>query len=334
MTVNKIGRNADIGLALGSGAARGLAHIGVLKALKDKGIPINLISGSSMGALVGACFAREGDISELEELALRTDWMQLIKLADPNLAFMLKGFIHGHKVKELLKTIIGDVRFEDLRIPLAVVATDINTGDEVVIKEGSVIEAVRASISVPAIFAPVRLLGRFLIDGGIVNPVPVGVVREMGASFVIACNVIHALRDRRSVSVENRAGELSLGVSGWKHNVSFKTLDDKIATLMHENKDKLRDFNTLIDSFKKKFFKSEALLEVDMPNVFDTIINAIYIMEYEIAKSNMREADLAIIPDTRRISSLEFHRSKEAIHCGYHAAMAVLENGAISFWKE
>ncbi len=311
----------NVGLALGSGSARGLAHIGVLKALQDKGIRINLISGSSMGALVGACFARKGDISELEELALRTDWMQLIKLADPNLAFMFKGFIHGHKVKELLKTIIGDVKFKDLKIPLAVVATDINTGDEVVIREGSVIEAVRASISIPAIFTPVKMGDRFLVDGGIVIPVPVSVVRDMGADFVIACNVIHSLRERRPLPKHM----LHKPTSRWKYHASSKALNDKIEWLLHENKNKLRDFNRVIGIFKNRFIKSDIVIDLDMPNVFDTIINAIYIMEYEIAKSNIQQADLAISPDTRKISSLEFHRGYEAIDIGYKAAIDAFE---------
>ncbi len=309
-----------IGLALGSGAARGLAHIGVLKALQKKGIPIHLISGSSMGALVGACFAKMADISELEEVALRTDWIQLIKLADPNLAFMFKGFIHGHKVKELLKTIIGDVKFKDLKIPLAVVTTDINTGDEVVIQEGSVIDAVRASISIPAIFTPVKIGNRFLVDGGIVTPVPVSVVRNMGADFVIACNVIHSLRDRRPVSALNTK-IIRKPDSGWKYPATFKALNDKIERLLNENKNKLRDFNRIIDIFKNRFLKSDHEIELDMPNVFDTIINAIYIMEYEIAKSNIQKADLAITPDTRRIASLEFHRGYEAIGIGYKATI-------------
>ena len=201
-------KKLKIGLALGSGAARGLAHIGVLKALIEEGISIDMIAGSSMGALVGACYARKGEIAGLEELVLKTDWKQLVRLADPNLALLFRGFIHGQKVKELLRAIIGDVEFKDLKIPLAIVATDINTGEELVIKEGSVIEAVRASISIPAIFMPVKFSAkggsasggkdRFLIDGGIVNPVPVSIVKDMGATFIIACNVIHRPQSRTS----------------------------------------------------------------------------------------------------------------------------------------
>ena len=171
-------RRPKIGLALGSGAARGLAHIGIIKALKEKNIPIDMIAGSSMGALVGACYARSGEITDLEEIVLRMDWKQLARLADPNLALLFKGVIHGKKVKEILRTLIGDVEFKDLKIPLAVVATDVSTGEEMIIKEGSVIEAVRASVSIPAIFMPVKLNNRFLMDGGIVNPVPVNVVKN------------------------------------------------------------------------------------------------------------------------------------------------------------
>ena len=144
-----------IGLALGSGSARGLAHIGVLKALKEKNISIDVIAGSSMGAFVGACYARNEDITNLEEVVLNLDWKQFAQLADPNLALLFKGIFSGKKVKELLRTIIGDVKFKDLKIPLAVVTTDVNTGEEIVIKEGSVIEAIPSifDVVIQAIYA-------------------------------------------------------------------------------------------------------------------------------------------------------------------------------------
>jgi len=184
-----------VGLALGTGAARGLAHIGVLEVLEKEGIPIDMIAGTSPGATDGALYAQSKDASMIKSLALDLSWKRLASLVD--LTLPRTGFIQGKKIKELLKLIISsDIEFSDLRIPLACIATDIMTGEEVVISHGSVLEAIRASISIPVIFTVAKWKGRYLVDGGLVNPVPVSVLREMGADFIIAVNVIPAVRDR------------------------------------------------------------------------------------------------------------------------------------------
>jgi NTE family protein len=318
-----------IGLALGSGAARGLAHIGVLKALGEENIPIDAIAGSSMGGLVGACYARKRRIVDLEEIVLRTDWKQLARLADPNLALLFKGIIHGKKVKELLKAIIGDVEFKDLEIPLAIVATDVNTGEEVIIKEGSVIEAVRASISIPAIFMPVKFKNRFLIDGGIVDPVPVKVVKDMGATFVIACNVIHEPKKRKILSSAKKQKISISFLRPQTKSVVLETLNNKINKLIRENKDKIRNFQRLIDVFKTKIHRGIQKIDPNTPNIFNTIIQAIYTMEYEIAKSKVKEADIVITPDTKHIATLEFYRGKEAISAGYKVTKDILSKNKL-----
>jgi len=327
-------KRPKIGLALGSGAARGLAHIGALKALIEEGISIDMLAGSSMGALVGACYAKEGEIANFEEIVLKTNWKQLVRLADPNLALLFRGFIHGQKVKELLRTIIGDIEFKDLKIPLAIVAADANTGEEVVIKEGSVIEAVRASISIPAIFMQVKFSAqggsasggrdRFLIDGGIVNPVPVKVVKDMGATFVIACNVIQEPKKRKVLSPTQRQ-KLSTSISkSQTKNVALLTLNNRINKLIKENKNRIQKFQKFVDGLKKRFYKGVQRVDSDTPSIFDAIIQAIYAMEYEIAKLKVKEADIVISPDIGRIAALEFYRGKEAILKGYRVAMKVM----------
>jgi len=184
-----------IGLALGGGAARGLAHIGVLEVLQEEGIPIDMIAGTSAGAAVGAMYAQGKDFSLIKKLATDMHWKRLTSLVD--LALPKTGFIEGKKITALIQTILGgDIKFGDLKIPLACVATDIVTGEEVVIKQGSVLEGVRASISVPAIFTIVKWEGRYLVDGGLANPVPVSALKEMGADFIIAVNVMPDIRER------------------------------------------------------------------------------------------------------------------------------------------
>jgi NTE family protein len=177
-----------VGLALGGGAARGLAHIGVLEVLEREGIPVDLIAGTSAGAAVGALYAQGKTVAKIKELVDNTGWRQMVSLVD--LTLPKSGFIEGKKIKNLLRSVVGDIDFSDLEIPLSCVATDINSGEEVVISDGPVLEGVRASISIPAIFTAVRWRDRYLVDGGLVNPVPVSTVRGMGADFVIAINVI------------------------------------------------------------------------------------------------------------------------------------------------
>jgi len=184
-----------VGLALGSGAARGLAHIGVLEVLEKEGIPIDMIAGTSAGAAIGALYAQGKDASMIKGLALDLSWKRLASLVD--LALPRTGFIKGKKIKDLLALLIGgDIKFSELRIPFACVAADIITGEEVVINHGSVLDGIRASVSIPVIFTVVKWKGRYLVDGGLVNPVPVSVLRQMGADFIIAVNVIPAVRDR------------------------------------------------------------------------------------------------------------------------------------------
>ena len=197
-------RKRKVGLALGSGAARGLAHIGVLEVLEKEGIPIDLIAGTSVGAIAGALCAQGKDASEIKNLVLGLGWKRLAPLVD--LSLPRTGLIKGKKLQDLLASAIGgDLRFSDLKMPFACVTTDIDTGEEVVIDRGSVTEAVRASISIPAIFTLVKWKDRYLVDGSLVNPVPVSVVEQMGADYIIAVNVIPDVTDRAQQVNRERA---------------------------------------------------------------------------------------------------------------------------------
>lgn len=181
-------RRKKIGLALGGGAARGLAHVGVLKVLEKRGIIPNMIAGTSVGSIIGAIYAKELDAELLEHIAMEWSQWKTAQLLDPALPRV--GLIKGKKVEAILDVYLGEENFSDLKVPFACVAVDINTGEEVVIREGRVVSGVRASISIPGIFMPVEWGGRILVDGGLVNPVPVSTVRDMGADFIIAVNVL------------------------------------------------------------------------------------------------------------------------------------------------
>ena len=177
-----------IGLALGGGGARGLAHIGVLKVLEREGIAIDLLSGTSMGGLISAGYAVGMSASDLEQEALQmASVRRLLALVDRSLP--RRGLFQCQRVMDYLTLHLGDHTFDDLRIPLALVAVDVNTRQEVILRQGRIVDAVRASISIPGLFAPVERGDQLLVDGGVLNNLPVDVVRSMGADVVIAVDV-------------------------------------------------------------------------------------------------------------------------------------------------
>ena len=190
-----------LGLALGGGGARGCAHVGVIKALAEAGISIDCISGSSIGAVVGGVFA-SGDIEEFEKYLLEISWKDVVKHFD--LGVPNQGLFRGNKVVKLLERIISHKRFSQLSIPLTVVATNLETGRAVHISRGNLIDAIRASIAIPGIFIPFKKGTHFLIDGGVVNPMPVDVVRRMGAEVVIGVDLNHQYIKEKTRSRKKR----------------------------------------------------------------------------------------------------------------------------------
>ena len=176
-------KRIKIGLALGGGAARGLAYIGVLQSLERSGIPIDLVAGCSMGSIIGALYAKGIRPDEMARIAGEIGSKGPGLFLSPTIP--KSGLIGTTQIENALTPFIGDTRFEDLRIPFACVATDLHTGAEVIIRNGPLWEGIKASASIPVLFPVMELRGRHLTDGWLVNPVPVNVVREMGADLVI-----------------------------------------------------------------------------------------------------------------------------------------------------
>jgi len=177
-----------IGLALGSGAARGLSHIGVIKILEQNNIPIDYIAGSSIGAMVGGVYAATKDIKIVEEIALSMDIKKISSLLDLSIKH---GIFSGDKMKEFFDQHVGQMTFDKLKIPFTAVAVEFKTGDIVPISKGSVASAIRASMSLPIAFKPVinDYKDKILVDGGLAMPVPVEIARQMGADIIIAVNL-------------------------------------------------------------------------------------------------------------------------------------------------
>jgi len=315
-----------VGLALSGGSARGIAHIGVLKALEEASIPIDMIAGTSAGAAVGACYAYGTSMATLEEVILGVDWKALARFADPNLIFLGRGIVQGQRVRSLLNSIIGDVTFEELATPLSIVAADVENMEQVVLNAGSVIDAVRASISLPVVFAPVKVGGRFLIDGGVANPVPVSVLREMGAELVIAVNVLAAAQPklrqppRLTPAPRRRASKSTAFLDDTRLSLVKTRIDD----LIEEHRDTLSAFDELASMARKRFQTTRERLDPNTPTIFSVLMQLIHAVEHEKMRSSIHGADLVITPALGNIGAFGFQRGAEAITQGYDAARTVL----------
>ncbi len=293
--------DGDIGLALGSGSARGLAHIGVIHALEEHGFRVRWVSGTSIGALVGAVYAADR-LRELESSYLDFDWTDVAALLD--VVFPRSGLIDGRKVAEFVRAHLHTDRIEQLERPFRAVATDVYTGEAVVIDRGDVIDAVRASIAVPGIFTPVRRAGRLLVDGGLVDPVPVGVTRAMGAPRVVAV-------DLNDHVVQRRLGRTRRPRPAQDKSAEF--LGRLLQSLGGEQTEALRQFRRWTE-------------QSDTPGIFELLLTAYNIMEAQITRMRLRAdpPDLTIRPAVAEFRFLDYHRAAEIIERGYEAARAAL----------
>lgn len=307
---NSSGFPKNIGLALGSGAARGWAHIGVIRALTEAGIDIKYVAGTSIGSLVGAAFALD-KTDVLEDFARQLDWKQIMSFLD--VTFPRSGIIDGEKITGFFRGHVREMNLEELPLPYCAVATDLTACREVVLTEGDLIEAIRASISVPGIFTPVKKNGGFLVDGGLVNPVPVSAARNMGADYVIAVDLNRDRVDRRSTtSIDPVAPSTEYAAGG--------RLRNKWRIAQARNKKHIESSSPAASQGRLWMQRNT------VPNIFDVLTTSINIMEAQITATRLatEPPDLLIQPKLGNIRFLEFHRAEEAIDEGYRAAMAQL----------
>lgn len=228
------GKFPKIGLALGSGGAKGLTHIGVIKVLEEHNIPIDYIAGSSIGAVVAAYYAANPDSKKLVELVHIFSQHKGLSLFDPTLK---GGLIKGVKIETVIHELLEGASFDTLKIPCAIVATDFNTAEDVIITHGDIVIAVRASISVPGFFQPIQYENRLLADGGLSEPVPAEVVREMGADIVIAVNLDNATLDSNSINIPTLSSVPMRSINILRHHLaleSTKTADIVIVPSVYQ----------------------------------------------------------------------------------------------------
>jgi NTE family protein len=278
-------RKTGIALALGGGCARGWAHIGVLRALNEAGIEISMIAGTSIGALVGGCYLA-GKLDELEEFARGLTRRRIFGLLDLN--FGGNGLFGGMKLDARLRDHIDGIRFEDLPKPFVCVAAEIRTGHEIWLSSGSLINAMRASYALPGVFEPVSCNGRVLVDGALVNPVPVSVCRAYEEPLVVAVNLSHEIYGRAAV-IRHNAGELMI------------TKDATQAGLLGGHQTR------------------EAKL-----GITGVMVEAFNIIQDRISRARLAgdPPDLSLQPKLGHIGLTEFHRAGELIALGYEATMS------------
>jgi NTE family protein len=282
----------QVGLALGTGAALGHATIGVLKVLKREGIPVDMIAGTSMGSLIAGCFAAGYEPEEIEQLALRIDKSWVYENLFWDITVPRSGLFAGDTLLRFIRSYMGSREFGDMDIPFACVAADIETGEEVVLKQGRVAEAIRASCGLPLIFEPTQLSGRWLVDGGLVNPVPTRVIADMGADILLAVNLTIPAGERKTKVHERHSKRL---------------LDQPL------NLETLRQaaMPVLPTAFRA-------------PNFLEVFFQMIYTMEYEVAQSRLDIAHVTMFPDLKGFSWTELHRAAEIIRAGELAAEEAL----------
>jgi NTE family protein len=281
-----------VGLVLGSGSARGWAHIGVIRALEHAGVRPDIVCGTSIGALVGAAYAA-GEIDRLE------DWVRGLRVADVARFFDVGfsgGMIKGTRLMEFLRRSIADRPIEELRLPFGAVATALHTGAEVWLQHGSAVDAVHASIALPGLFSPVPWEGSFLVDGGLVNPVPVSLARAMGADIVIAVDLGSDILGRRFRAASPAASQYGI-----------------------------------VSSRRRILGEEHLRAGPGMPSMGDVLATCMDIVHVRIGRSRMAgdPPDVVVAPRLAHLRLLDFHRGQEGIEEGRRAVGRVAHSLAV-----
>ncbi len=292
-----------VGLALGSGAARGLSQIGILLWLKENGIEVSCVSGTSIGSIIGAAIAYGYTPEYLRDLVLGIKWTDTLKYLRPSLKG--KSFLEWNKIDEFMKEMFGEKNIEELKIPYACVATDIDTGNEYVFRSGLVTEGLRASACIPAIFPAVEMNGIHLVDGALVNPVPINLAFELGAEVVIGVNVnLSMFTEKMTFDDDAPASRMD-------------RVDDKLKELIDNNPLVKRG---LIDTkrFEEKYEKHRK-----KRNIMDVVTDTAAITASKILSLEMLDLDgplYLLRPDVGGYQDFDFDMAEVIVNHGYREA--------------
>lgn len=297
-----------IGLALGGGAARGFAHIGVIRTLAKYGIVPDVIVGTSIGAVVGGCYAAN-ELDNLEDWSRSLNVRSILSYLDISLSG--SGLINGSHLSKRLDAAMKDTRIEDLSLRFAAIATEFNTGHEIWLTRGRLVDAMRASYALPGIFPPVLIGGRWLVDGALVNPVPVSAARALGARLVIAVNLNSDLFGRGTIISSHGPDESDLAaVDALKAN-GFRNMFSREASL-----------------------RRQVLGRRGRPGIPTVMVEAFNVMQDRITRARLAgdPPDVLISPRLGAVGWFDFHRGKETIDIGAASTEKVMDaiNDAIA----
>lgn len=300
----------QISLSLGSGGARGLAHIGVIKALEENRIPINIITGTSIGAFIGGLYASGMDVKSMESIVREVDKIMVAKIMMPK--FFAPGFIDNSRVFDFIKGFVGEVKIENLEIPFSAIATDMITGEEVVFNKGLLIDAIMASIAIPMIFQPVLLDNRYLLDGGLSNPLPISVAKKMGAQKIIAVNVSPNPRRITQKFKIKKTKEV---------NQFIKILPTMVSNLISDGMN-LFSKNELVSKIN-----DSVVSQSYSPTLMNVFLQSISISTNNLMEQHLRYAkpDILISPRIEEFDMLEFYNGLEIIECGYEETIKTIK---------
>ena len=280
-------RKPRIGLALGSGSARGWAHIGAIRALEARGVTPDVVCGASIGALVGAFYAA-GELDRLERWVTTLAWTTVLRLMDLT---WRGGLIRGNRLFTLFRSTFADRDIGDLPIPFGAVATELHSGREIWLREGKVLDAVRASCAMPGLFTPVIRNDVLVVDGGLVNPVPVSMCRALGADLVIAVDLSWGKLGPYRQRGRGKGGAVVAPreVPGWL--------------------DRLRN------GWLQRQTRAQTQDSVVVPSIFEVFTTALDIVEMKVARSRLagEPADVLVTPLLPNFATMDFHRAAEAI---------------------
>lgn len=297
-----------IGLALGSGSARGWAHIGVIHALTKHGIEPDVITGCSIGALVGAAYVT-GQLDKLEQWVGSLNRLDVARFFEISSSF--NGFVNKEKFHKFLNQYVcqDETQIEALDKSFAAVSTDLATGTEVWFSKGTLIEAVWASISLPGLFPAIRHKNRWLVDGGLVNPVPISTCRSLGADLVIAVNLNGDIAGKHFKRMASKSEKAELR-----------------ATEVHEDEGWMDTITRTVREYSYNLFVNHKNSRDDTPNLFDSIAGSVNITQDRITRFRIAAdpPDILINPDVNQIGLLEFHRGREVIKEGGQAVEKIL----------
>lgn len=317
----KIFKNTQTGLVLGSGGAKGLAHISVIEYLENMGISFDMIVGSSIGAVVGALYCC-GSLNDFKESITKKSNSELLKYFDP--VFPTSGLIEGKALMKYLGRFIhGDRMIEDFEKPLAIVATEYYTGRSIIFRTGNVLEALRASISIPGFLTPVKFKNTFLLDGGAANPLPINIARGMGAGLTVAVNLHPSIVKRKwekfvKSKVEKSYNPVDSRSIEIINNSAERALAKKDISAERKNSFVINAIESWIKNEKKE-------QEIEVPNIFEIIMQSIDIMEFTNTQMMLKynTPTVLIEPEVGEIGTLDFNNADKIITEGYLACSRV-----------